>query len=155
MKEKNQPHPLLSKLVSIFAGIAWLIFILLFTFFWSTDFTFFQNAIITVVSFLILGAIIGLVWKKWGFKKGKSTPPESLEDALEKALKTKREATRVLLDLTDIKGIGPKSVKKLKAVGIRNVFDLADSSANEVSKKTGIPQMNISKWIEQARKLVE
>ena len=55
--------------VSITAGIVWLVFILAFTIFWSTDFTTFQNLVITVVSFLIVGALIGLMWVLSGYKK--------------------------------------------------------------------------------------
>jgi len=55
--------------VSILAGIGWLVFILVFTIYWSTDFSTFQNLVISVVSFLIVGALIGLMWVLSGYKK--------------------------------------------------------------------------------------
>jgi len=152
MKEK-QTHYRMPGVISILAGVGWFIFISLFTLFWSTNFTFFQNIIIDVISVIILGVVTSVAWIVWRFRTRKSTSPESLEDALKKALIVKKEASKLLMTLTEIKGIGPKRVKKLENAGIRNMVDLANSSAKQVAEKTGIPQKRISGWIEQAKRL--
>jgi len=63
MSEK-QP-PLIMIVISILAIMGWLIFILLFTLFWSTDFTLFQNIVIIIVSLLFVVLLISLMWVVW------------------------------------------------------------------------------------------
>ena len=62
--------------ISILIGIGWLIFYLLFTliiqYFWLFDVTFFQHTIITIVSFLVTGLLIGLTWAVWSSRAGES-----------------------------------------------------------------------------------
>jgi len=57
--------------------------------------------------------------------------------------------------LTEIKGIGPRKVEELKAVGVNTVLDLAKSSAKDLSQKTGIPEKTISRWIVEANRAHE
>jgi hypothetical protein len=52
--------------VSILAIIAWLVFILLYALYWSNGFSLFQNVIVTIVSLVIMGLLIGLGWVVWG-----------------------------------------------------------------------------------------
>jgi hypothetical protein len=61
--------PFAPVVISILGAIGWLIFILLYSLFWSMDFTFFQNVITTIVSFLIVALLIGLMWVVWGFRE--------------------------------------------------------------------------------------
>lgn len=49
-------------MVSIVAILAWAVFILLYALYWSVGFSIFQNLIVTVVSLLITGLLIGLMW---------------------------------------------------------------------------------------------
>jgi ABC-type transporter Mla maintaining outer membrane lipid asymmetry permease subunit MlaE len=65
MKEE---YPIVPIVVSILAGIAWAIFILIHTLFWSDMFNTFQNIVITIVSFIVVGALVGLMWVVWGFR---------------------------------------------------------------------------------------
>ncbi len=60
--------PLIPIVVSILAGIGWAIFILLYTIFWSGEFTLFQSIVIGLVSLVVVGGLIGLMWVVWGFK---------------------------------------------------------------------------------------
>ncbi len=53
---------------SILAFVVWLVFILFYALFWSTGFTLFQNVIVTVVSFLVTGGLVGIMWVVWGMK---------------------------------------------------------------------------------------
>ncbi len=64
----KESGPLAPIVVSILAAVGWLIFILFYSLFWSTEFTFFQNIITTIVSFLIVALLIGLMWVIYGFR---------------------------------------------------------------------------------------
>lgn len=59
--------------LSILAFIVWLVFILFYALFWSTGFTLFQNIIVTIVSFLVTGGVVGIMWVLWGMKYANST----------------------------------------------------------------------------------
>jgi hypothetical protein len=50
---------------SILGIVVWLIFILLYALYWSTGFDLFQNVIVTIVSLLITGLLIGAIWMIW------------------------------------------------------------------------------------------
>lgn len=54
--------PVAPIVASILAILAWAIFILFYALYWSQGFTIFQNLIVTLVSLLITGLIIGLMW---------------------------------------------------------------------------------------------
>lgn len=60
--------PVVPIVISIVAVIGWCIFILWYTVFLSGDFTLFQNIVIGLISFLVVGALIGLMWVIWGFR---------------------------------------------------------------------------------------
>lgn len=108
--------------------------------------------ILVVIGIAIVSAIVVAI------KKLRTTPIEEvLEGTLEETLKVKEEPleSKLLMKLTDIKGIGPKGAGKLKATGINTVMDLAASSAKDLSQKTGISEKIVSKWIEQAKEIIE
>ncbi len=50
---------------SILAVIAWLVFILLYALYWSKGFDLFQNLVVAVVSLLVTGLLIGVMWLVW------------------------------------------------------------------------------------------
>jgi FKBP-type peptidyl-prolyl cis-trans isomerase 2 len=56
--------------------------------------------------------------------------------------------------MEDVKGLGAKSVEKLKANGIDSVDQLAGMSVEELSKIDGIGQSTAKKYIENAKKLL-
>ncbi len=58
------------------------------------------------------------------------------------------------LDITGIKGIGPKRAEVLALSGVRNVSDLANSSVISLSSKTEISEKLLIKWIKQAKEFV-
>lgn len=47
---------------SILLGVGWLIFLLGWLFFYASTYTAYQNIAITVISFILIGAIIGVIW---------------------------------------------------------------------------------------------
>jgi len=71
--------------------------------------------------------------------------PTTLGEAFEEALQD--------LELTAIRGIGPKRVEELNAAGVNTVLHLATTSAKDLAQKTGISEKTISRWIAQARKI--
>ncbi|HME19220.1 MAG TPA: hypothetical protein VKF15_05780 [Nitrososphaerales archaeon] len=59
-------RPLGPIVVTFLAVIGWLVFILLYALFWSGPYSLFQNAIVTLVTLVIMGLVIGLTWTIWG-----------------------------------------------------------------------------------------
>jgi len=55
---------------SILGVIAWLVFILAYTLYWSGRYSIFQNIVVTVATLLVTGLLIGLMWVVWGFRRG-------------------------------------------------------------------------------------
>lgn len=47
---------------------AWLVFILLYTFFWSGPFNLFQNVVLFIASLIALFGAIAAVWASWGMR---------------------------------------------------------------------------------------
>ena len=106
-----------------------------------------------VVNGVIYGIIAWLVFSlaKMGRKKERVKPP-----LREKAVEVEEpKETKPPMELTDIKGIGPRRAEELKAAGVKTVADLAKRSAKNLSEKTGIPLKNISEWIVQANEMIE
>lgn len=58
-----------------------------------------------------------------------------------------------LLPLTDVKGIGPKSVEKLREAGIKTANALLKADLEKVSKKSGISKKILEKYQSEAKKL--
>lgn len=61
---------------------------------------------------------------------------------------------KTALDLTLIKGIGPKRATVLSLAGVKNVTDLANSSVFVLSSKTGISEKFLLQWIKQAKEFL-
>jgi len=51
--------------------IGWLVFILLYALYWSSGYTSFQNVIVTIVTLVIMGLLVGLDWTVWGMRHAK------------------------------------------------------------------------------------
>jgi hypothetical protein len=62
--------PVAPVVASILAVMAWAVFILLYALYWSNGFSLFQNVIVTIVSLVITGLLIGLMWVLLGPKGG-------------------------------------------------------------------------------------
>jgi len=65
----DQEYPKGRIAVSIIAGIGWLIFALIYTLLWWNNFDLIQSIIILIITFLIVGALIGVMWVLSGSKK--------------------------------------------------------------------------------------
>ena len=93
--------------------------------------------LIVIVDIVIVGVIILVAIKK-------SQPPTREEEV--------KEALREI-ELTEIKGIGSRRAKELKAVGVNAVSDLATASAKDLSQKTRFSEKTFSRWITQANRM--
>lgn len=62
-------RPLGAIIATFLAVIAWLVFILVFALEWSNKYSTFQNVIVTIVTLVIMGLFIGLVWTVWGMRR--------------------------------------------------------------------------------------
>jgi hypothetical protein len=57
--------------LSIIVSIGWLVFLILWLFFYASDFTVYQNIAIILASILIMSAILGASWASWSIKYGR------------------------------------------------------------------------------------
>ena len=64
-------------------------------------------------------------------------------------------ATEVAIDLTELRGIGPKRAEKLKVAGIKDVKDLAESNPGNVAKALGFSEKRSSRLISEALSFLE
>lgn len=53
-------------LASIIGPVAWICFTLLYVGFWASGFSLFQSIIVILVSVIILGGVMGVLWTSWG-----------------------------------------------------------------------------------------
>lgn len=54
--------------LSIIAGLGWLIFIIIWLFFFSEEFTYNQNIAMILLSILVMAIILGIPWTIWGLR---------------------------------------------------------------------------------------
>lgn len=67
--------PIIATFVIVFG---WLFFILIFALLWSRGLSTFQDVIVTLVTLVMMGLIIGLIWIVWGLGHAKRwTRPEA------------------------------------------------------------------------------
>lgn len=64
-------------------------------------------------------------------------------------------APEVSIDLTELRGIGPKRAEKLKVAGIKDVKGLAESNPGNVAKALGVSERRSSRLISEADSLLE
>ena len=67
-KGSRYEGPVAPVVSSIVLMIGWAVFILLYAIYLSTEMTIFQNLIVTLVSLLIAGLLVGLIWVVYGPK---------------------------------------------------------------------------------------
>ena len=56
--------------LSIISVVGWLIFLIMWLFFYATNYNVYQNIAIFIVSILAFGGIMGATWAPWGIKHG-------------------------------------------------------------------------------------
>ena len=81
--------------------------------------------------------------------------PSNLFNRIKKTPINSMQEPKKFMELTTIKGIGPKRAQELNQIGVKTVSDLAKTSPKYLSEKTGISIEQISNWIIEANKRVE
>jgi DNA-binding protein Alba len=76
---------------------------------------------------------------------------ESKDESKKKVIKTIPKG----IELVSIAGIGEITAQKLKSGGIHSIQDLAESNPAILSKKLKLSEVWLSRWIEEAKKLLE
>lgn len=59
------------------------------------------------------------------------------------------------IDLTDIKGIGEATAKRLREAGVRTVEELRSVNVGEIAEKTGVRAETLRRWRDEAARLLE
>jgi hypothetical protein len=72
MTEK-EANPFVPIVVTIVSMICWATFMLLYALFWSTGFNLFQNIVVVLLSLVVVGGVLGLMWVSWVYRRG--VPP--------------------------------------------------------------------------------
>lgn len=87
----------------------------------------------------------------------KIAPEEPVEESLleEPIAADSSEVVEIASDLRKIKGIGTKYLNDLQEAGVHTVSDLAECSASDLSKKTGLAVSQLINWIVKAKTLTE
>jgi hypothetical protein len=68
MAEKEKT-PFIPIIVSILAAIIWAAFMLLHILVWSFNFGWLQNLAIILLSLVVMGGLVGIMWVYWVFKR--------------------------------------------------------------------------------------
>ena len=55
--------------LSILGGVGWLVFLIIWLFFFASDYSLYQNIAIVLGSVLVIGLVIGSPWAVWGLRQ--------------------------------------------------------------------------------------
>jgi large subunit ribosomal protein L13e len=66
-----------------------------------------------------------------------------------------KEKKEILRQLNKIKGVGKVSGEKLINAGIKSIQDLIDADIQDLSKKSGIKETTLQKYVDEAKKVTE
>ncbi|UCD27107.1 MAG: DNA-binding protein Alba [Candidatus Bathyarchaeota archaeon] len=81
--------------------------------------------------------------------------PPAKKEVREESEKTESAIPKQPAELTSIEGIGASRAEKLKSCGVNSVPDLANSDPKELSEKLQISEKRVSKWIDEAKKVLK
>jgi predicted flap endonuclease-1-like 5' DNA nuclease len=59
------------------------------------------------------------------------------------------------IEITEVKGIGPKRAEQLRALGINTAQDLAKTTATTLAAKTELSPTITRKWVRAAKRLIK
>jgi len=68
---------------------------------------------------------------------------------------SKEKTTKIVTDLTQVPGIGPKRAQQLKNAGINSIEELAKADPKETSKILQVAETAVSKWIANAKQVLQ
>jgi predicted flap endonuclease-1-like 5' DNA nuclease len=108
-----------------------------------------QTEIVLAIS--IVSTLLALSYYFSHRSKQKDTTEVLIEEGKE-ILEVK--AFNTPTDLTEVKGIGPKRSKKLRAIGIDTIRTLAECSPKDLATKIAISETIIARWVENANEIL-
>ena len=106
--------------------------------------------------FQLLGVplpILGLVMIALGGKKEEQLVVEPIVKRRVRK-RSRAETTDLDMDITLVRGIGPKWSEEMKAAGIDSVHELAKCDPEDLAQEVGIPKKKASAWIENANEIL-
>ena len=116
---------------------------------------------ISMVTTAVL-AILGLISAGTGYvvRPEEMTPtprPHLPAPRLSSSLPTPQLNLPVILpiEVTEVKGVGPKRAKQLRELGINTAQDLAKTTATTLAAKTELSTKITRKWVRRAKKLIK
>ena len=114
---------------------------------------FFYGGIMGIIVFLLKS---GERSKKRRFKSYSMRGHPDLDKDIDRLVRDTKDYqdSNAIGDLMVINGIGKKRAIDLVFAGVRSVSDLSKRSPKHLSRKTGIPIKEISKWIISANKIM-
>jgi len=59
------------------------------------------------------------------------------------------------IDVTEVRGVGPKRAKQLRELGINTAQDLAKTTATTLAAKTELSTKITRKWVRRAKRLIK
>lgn len=109
-----------------------------------------SEIIIAVGIVVIVAAILVLYYYPRLRKEVKVKETPKLE-----VVEVKEKMSVQPLELTMIRGIGPKWSSRLKEIGVDSVQDLASMKADKLARKIGASEKVVSKWIAGAKEILK
>jgi len=82
-------------------------------------------------------------------------PPVPKPSAPQPTPQPKITVTPRPIEITEVKGIGPKRAEQLRALGINTAQDLAKTEATTLAAKTELSPKITRRWIREAKRLIE
>lgn len=64
-----------------------------------------------------------------------------------------KDTSKETIDLSEIKGVGPKRKEQLEAAGIKSANDLLDADPDKLAEASGIPKSTIDSYMDLAKEL--
>jgi len=84
-------------------------------------------------------------------------PPPPVQTTVKEEVKEEKTGQIIVelppIGLTHVKGIKEKRAEQLRAIGINNIDDLMNASADDIAAKLHISSKFTGKWIESAKEL--
>lgn len=110
-------------------------------------------AIVIVVIVVAVIAYYFALAKKGGKEKAAVRETRREETPVEEK-KPEVAAPKTFIELTKVKGIGPKWSERLKNAGVNSADELAKCNSKDLAEKLGISEKIVSRWIRNANEIV-
>lgn len=69
MTARDEKTPFIPIVVTLIVSICWALLMMSYVLFWSSDFNWVQNIAIILLSLVVMGCSVGLMWVYWIFKR--------------------------------------------------------------------------------------